>query len=67
MMGSWIEILGLEDNLGMINQKDSLSTNLESNDGHQKDKGNNDDEELAVWSVMLFVTVTIPLFMFAQL
>lgn len=34
MMGSWIEILVLEDNLGMINQKDSLSTNLESNDGH---------------------------------
>lgn len=33
MMGSWIEILVLEDNLGMINQKDSLSTNLESNDG----------------------------------
>ena len=67
-MESSVEISGLEDNPNMINQKDSLSTSLESSDSYsndQKDNGNDYDVS-TVWSVILFVHVTI-LFMFAQL
>ena len=45
-MESSVEISGLEDNPNMINQKDSLSTSLESSDGYsndQKDNGNDYD------------------------
>ena len=45
-MESSVEISGLEDNPNMINQKDSLSTSLESSDSYsndQKDNGNDYD------------------------